>query len=444
MFLMSTIAALLTTACLPTVTPDRPPPLTFDKQVDYIAWHNDFVSQGKTENAYELYQGLYPDKTHDRGIPSPEGLVREQLSKTKGRVWSPKDHAELADYLSECAPYLNILEKAVERQDYWQPAPPETKLLFAMLMPNPASSRTGAEAILARAWMKKKNQPKVMLGACRVVLRNADHMQQASWLFSAMVGIAERGLVYDTARAALAEEVITGKDIAKLFKMIRRDDPAKVNPSRPYYVEWASTLNTLQVLFPNGRFNAGTWKTFLSQTGAATDPASQDAGPFDPRATAGLIDDHFQTAIDIASGPLNRENANKLAQFETDQASKIQSHPFLSMMMPGFARSYLLQLHTEVVRRGTLLTLAIHAHHAKHGKWPKSLKKIDKKLGLKGLKTLRKDPLSGKSFKYKLKDGQPLLYSVGLDGKDDGGRQNPKWNDPKSRGDYVFWPYEHP
>jgi hypothetical protein len=84
-----------------------------------------------------------------------------------------------------------------------------------------------------------------------------------------------------------------------------------------------------------------------------------------------------------------------------------------------------------------LLALAVNAYQAKHGTWPTGLDELE----VKGLDELRKDPFSDKDFVYQLKGGKPLLYCVGADGKDDGGRHDWKWGE-SGDGDYVFWPHQ--
>ena len=89
-----------------------------------------------------------------------------------------------------------------------------------------------------------------------------------------------------------------------------------------------------------------------------------------------------------------------------------------------------------------MLTLAILVHHHKTGKWPNSLDDIDPSLKLKGLKTFRIDPHTGKPFRFEIRDGKPWLWSVASDGKDDNARHDPKWGEGKDGGDFVFWPYQ--
>lgn len=422
--------------------PDRPPPLTFDEHVDYIAWFNDLIIEGKSGNAYELYKGLLDEKGGLPGIRKMEGPAKEQFDQMKWRVWPAGEHPELAGYLQQCERHLDILKKGVKRRDYWQLVPPDTEMLLMVMRPYLHSCRTACEATVAQAWMKQDDQAEALIDACRVVLRNADHMQQGRTIINLLVGLAERDLAYEAARAALDEGVISGKNISRLYKTIRRYDPASKNRLHPYLGEWATQLDALQFLCPSGDLHAARWKRFLS----AIDDEEPDETEFridiDPRATAKLIDEHNQAFMDIIQKPLTLKTIRALVRFEEERQSRLQKNDFIMIMRPSLTRSFDLQVRLEAARRGTLLVLVLHGHHAKHGKWPKSLKKIDEKLGIKGLSKLRRDPFSGKRFVYRLKGGEPLLYSVAADGKDDGGRHDKKWGEGDAGGDFVFWPHQ--
>ncbi|MBN2561720.1 MAG: hypothetical protein JXQ75_12400 [Phycisphaerae bacterium] len=436
MLLTPTVAIFLTTGSFQAQL-DRPPPLTFDKHIDYIAWYNDFIRQGKKRNAYELYKGFCTDKNGQGGIPVMEGVVGEQYNQVKGRVWDTKDYPELAAYIGKCAPYFEILKKAVKRKDYWQPAPPDTKLLLSLMMPNLPSSRTAARALVVQAWMKQDDQPKALIDAYQTVLRNAHHIEQGNMLISLLVGTALRALVLEDARAALSEEILRDEDVSRTYKIIHRYPPDPRNRSRAYITEWTTALDTLQFLCADGKIDASRWKSI----GFPLEGEHPLRG-FDPSATVRSVDTRFGELTRIVAGPLTVETVRESERFETQHAPTVQRNPFLKVFTPGLTRSHQLLVRAEASRRGTLLTLALHAHHAKHGEWPESLDKIGKKLGLKGLEELRKDPFSDKDFTYKLMDGQPLLYSVACDGKDDGGRHDEKWGESEGGGDYVFWPYQ--
>ena len=53
----------------------------------------------------------------------------------------------------------------------------------------------------------------------------------------------------------------------------------------------------------------------------------------------------------------------------------------------------------------------------REGRWPVAFSELNDA----DLISVRKDPYSGCDFVYKLNSGEPILYSVGYDGKDNGG-----------------------
>src|SRR6185295_11414339 len=71
-------------------------------------------------------------------------------------------------------------------------------------------------------------------------------------------------------------------------------------------------------------------------------------------------------------------------------------------------------------RDATLAAIAIAVYHARHGAYPPSLDVLVPDL----LPALPIDRIDGKPLKYKPAPpgGLPILYSVGADRKDDGGR----------------------
>lgn len=64
------------------------------------------------------------------------------------------------------------------------------------------------------------------------------------------------------------------------------------------------------------------------------------------------------------------------------------------------------------------LELALHAYRARRGSYPARLEQLAPAF----LHRIPLDPLTGKPFRYRLTDRGYLLYSIGTDGVDDGGR----------------------
>jgi hypothetical protein len=89
----------------------------------------------------------------------------------------------------------------------------------------------------------------------------------------------------------------------------------------------------------------------------------------------------------------------------------------------------------DAQRHATRIILRMHAWRASNGAWPNTLKEAMSE----ELPTLRWDPFSGGELVYRIKAGEPLLYSVGADGQDDGGRREAD-DGLGEKGDLVFWP----
>ena len=92
-------------------------------------------------------------------------------------------------------------------------------------------------------------------------------------------------------------------------------------------------------------------------------------------------------------------------------------------------------------REALISILAINRYNAEKGTFPASLQELKKK-GY--ISTIPPDPYSDNSFVYKRTNKGFVLYSVGRDFKDNGGKYNEIecWDDTENGSDYVFWPIE--
>jgi hypothetical protein len=110
-----------------------------------------------------------------------------------------------------------------------------------------------------------------------------------------------------------------------------------------------------------------------------------------------------------------------------------------SLSLPNYGRALEVAIRRETERRLTLVALALKRHELRHRKLPPDLSALVPEF----LKAVPIDPMSGNALVYRLNaDGTFALYSVGDDGKDDGGDPHPI--EPKSpelwAGRDVVWP----
>jgi hypothetical protein len=90
----------------------------------------------------------------------------------------------------------------------------------------------------------------------------------------------------------------------------------------------------------------------------------------------------------------------------------------ISFMMPGAGKVQVASDRTEQVQHNLHLAFALHAFKKDAGKFPAKLADLAPNY----LPTVPDDLFSGKPLIYKPTDSGYLLYSVGANGKDDGGR----------------------
>ncbi|GAB4186147.1 MAG: hypothetical protein Kow00105_00570 [Phycisphaeraceae bacterium] len=124
-------------------------------------------------------------------------------------------------------------------------------------------------------------------------------------------------------------------------------------------------------------------------------------------------------------------------------------------LMPALAPAHKTIEHEAGRREGVMTGVALELYRRQHGAWPDSLDALVPRY----LPAVPVDRLTGKPVRYKVTDAGPVVYSVGVDGDDDGGRppigENGKPDNqsagPRSHafgppagdepdGDWLLWP----
>ncbi len=89
-------------------------------------------------------------------------------------------------------------------------------------------------------------------------------------------------------------------------------------------------------------------------------------------------------------------------------------------------------------RDATLVSIALTVYHRRHGQWPERLEQLCPDL----LPEVPLDRFDGQPLRYRIVDDRPLLYSVGRNRIDEGGKlPTEKQDSPQARdGDWRLWP----
>ncbi len=126
--------------------------------------------------------------------------------------------------------------------------------------------------------------------------------------------------------------------------------------------------------------------------------------------------------------------SNHVAELERELNSTYGRRLMASRIaIPNFSRTYEKTMQAEMLRRLTIAAIAIQRFQLRYGKRPANLAALRPEF----VAEIPIDPMSGKPLCYRLNsDGTFVLYSVGEDGKDDGGTAGMDlWSGPD-----VVWP----
>jgi hypothetical protein len=472
-------------------------PLRKDGYVDYIAALNERCRQGVTvesNSAVPFLRAMWPaeiiDPKHreeccrtlgiptlpDKGDyfvrlekyarPGPDGgnaqdETWEQLTQAMKRPWTPKDFPRLADWLAANEKPLSLVLEASKRPRRYDPLLSVYDSVIAVLLPTVQVHREAARALTARA-MLRTGQGKVDeawsdLLACHRLARLAG---QGTTLIEALVAIAVDGLACAGDQGLLAGVRLSARQAASM-----REDLAKLPPlpvmadkidlgERFIFLdcvamlarEGLSSLNNLVNLVHGNKKSDGILTSALDAVGRSavdwdhilrmgnswydrmvaagrkpTRPERQEAFrkiDEDIRKLAAEVRDPKSIALSLLGGT-RKAISERLGQM------------LVALVLPAISGA------TNAEDRGTMqleltkLAFALAAYRADHGSYPAELTDLTPKY----LRDVSKDVFGGGDLHYAREGKGYVLYSVGVNGKDDGakGREDAKlgetWDD---------------
>lgn len=423
--------------------PERPPPLTFEKRVDYVSWYRKQTEKSGKTNAFDALMKLLDSTNPDNNLPFKEyqdETLRypfDDLAKG-GIVWNPKDLANVEAYLVRIDEKVSAFERATSIVDYWRMIPAASQRIRGDTPRDSSHFRHATRAILVRAWRKSSHMSKQLTKAHSSLAGHCRQLRQSTDLLNWLLYCSYLSTLNSSIRAALHEQLLTPVDIEKTSDLLLEWTKVPMRFDRMLCLDWAEQLDMLQDAFPGAKYDRKNYKKMAEIYGKSSIPERRA----DPRVMLAKVNETYDQLITIAGGPTNRKTWMKVEEHLESVYGKRELPDFkYPGVLASFGRGYLLFLEAETDWRGTLLALAIHGHYLKEGQWPARLGDLK----LRALKRLRTDPFSGRDFMYRLEDGEPMLYSVAVDGIDDNGTHTGRWEGILDKGvDYVFLPYQEP
>jgi len=259
-------------------------------------------------------------------------------------------------------------------------------------------------------------------------LRGLAHVLASSPIDWARGFDGERALFYDSMQRVYTDD---GRGDGRLAFNINRDQ------------------NLFQVLASVNAGDGGPGDSLLSNSGIAmlTLPAANFVVA--SRKTMTETYDCFtnEAVARFAEPYWKQRKKPSLAEFKSEENGPLGKFKYLFVRLLAPAHEKILRRKTasESEVDGVLIGLALEAYHRKHNKWPASLAELSPQY----LPQLPVDLITGQPLVYKVVDDRPVVYSVGFDADDDGGKAMPAatgvvtpWDTaPESDvdGDWVIW-----
>lgn len=382
----------------------------------------------------------------------------DEMELAARRPWKAKEMPHIAAWLKANEKPLALTIEASKRPQYFLPLmthEPEKHGLIGALLPSVQKCRRLGSILVTRAMLRlgegKTEEAWQDLLTCH---RLARHVAHGGTLIEHLVGIALDGIAIEASLAFLEGAGLDAKavqakrrelaalgalppmansvDVAERFMIL--DGVMMIDRGGLGYLEGVS----------GGKGNPGL--DLLSRIALANiewDPALKKINHYYDRLVAALRQKdfaernrkvaHLENELKKLRGP------QKMTMFlfggkSGKERGEILSGILLSLLVPAVAKVSQAEFRAEQHQRNLQAAFALEAFRSDQGRYPKKLDDLTPKY----LKTVPGDVFSGKALIYRPEENGYLLYSVGPNLRDEGGRyydhgQDPPGDDPRVR-----------
>jgi hypothetical protein len=405
----------------------KPPP----EQGDYFIPMSRFAR-------HQLKLGPGPDVT----------AIEEELTRCSQRVWKESEHTNIAAWLKANEKPLAVVLEATKRTHYYSPlAPKRSKkgpaLLINALLPGVQECRGLASALSVRALLcageGRFDGAWQDLLACH---RLGRLVGRGATMIELLVGIAIDA-VADKADLAFLERIDWKAD--RMKQCVRELRQLPPMPRLPDTVDFGERFWMLEIIgtidrygpevlenLADGPAKEPTPLTKLFRAKVDYEPALRIANRWYNRiANALRVEDRAMRArqlnqIEADLRELKKKTQESMAGmvellFAPD-SDKIRGEKtgniLICLMLPAFNKVLSARERCDQLQDNLSVAFALAAYRRDHGRYPKELAALAPKY----LDKVPADLFSGKPLIYRPSENGYLLYSVGVNGRDEGGQ----------------------
>lgn len=397
-----------------------PPPPNPAAPVDYVKWINEEFGRSANPAAAQKYADAILAYRQD-------GQKFELTNQSAAKLGTEERLRKTQEWIDHSRAAIDSLVAAGKADKVFFPWKSESGSMLDVESPDFSTPRRICMALLARA--RRRAADGALSDGCEdvfAVLRTSRQIAEQPGMNAYVFGLGTGSLAYLDLLGIISTS--TDKlDAAAVLKSLGANDRPVTPPRRSILGEKAYFFDVLQRACrdTNGDGKLDSVAVPEGVSGKLDPPVTvaQAVRTFGEVCDAILAFDQVRSAAARTAAGAAHDKLRTLGELEQVNRDLWGGE--------GMRRTY------EALQNGTRAVLYLHAYKAANGKWPETLK--DAMTGAPA--TQRWDPFSDGELAYKLQGGEPLLYSVGRDGKDDGGKrvENARMGE---RGDLVFWPFE--
>jgi hypothetical protein len=400
-------------------------------------------------------------RDHLKLDPSQFDAIFDQQVSAGKRAWTGRDYPHIAAWLKANEKPLAVAVEATKRPDYYNPllsrgSEKNPGSLIAALLPNVQKCREIANALTARAMLRvgegKFDDAWKDLIACH---RLGRLVGRGGTLIDGLVGIAVDQVASAADLAYLERANLTSKQIQDRLKDLQNLPPMPSMADKVDLTERLVYLETLQLIrrggigmlegLSDGKVGKPTPAELKALEKINWEPALRDANRWYNGMAAAMrlkdrsdrekaldnIEKGLKTLKAQAGAPANLAKV-LLGDPPDMMAGKAIGDVLISLLVPAVRKVQQAYDRSEQVQRNLNVAFAMAGYQRDNGRYPARLDELAPKY----LTAVPDDLFSGKPLIYRREDTGYLFYSVGVNGKDEGGRwfdDDPPGDDPGVR-----------
>jgi hypothetical protein len=372
--------------------------------------------------------------------------IHDEQGRITQRPWTDKDYPRMAAWLKANEKPLALTIEATRRTHYFNPLVPTkndkgSSGLIGALLPGVQKCRELANALAGRA-MLRLAEGKVEgawqdLVACHRLGRLVSH---GGTLIEGLVGIAIDNIAFRADLAFLERARPDAKSICGYLADLQKLPPLAPIADKVDLTERFAFLDVVMLVDRDGikylealsGGNATGGQEILGNAvlqGIDWDPALKNANKwYDRLALAMRVKDRARRQVrlndlekELKQTRAKLSDANGLAKLVlggSEGKGTVVGDVLITLMIPAVQKVQQAYDRVQQTQDNTLLAFALEAYRRDNGSYPKELAALAPAY----VDKVPADLFSGNPLLYKPNDKGYLLYSVGVNGKDDGGR----------------------